>query len=209
MTKIKYCILILLFPWVIFSQERIVVDNEKNPISNVSAFNSLKTKSALSNSEGIINLSRFLLNDTIIFQHPSYKLKKTVKSRISEYIVMDLEYDLLKDIVIYETKNNNNIQNDAEKKIYISSVEILELNGNTPADLLEKKGGVAVYSTCSLSQNENWKIIERFLTLNEDFYIDNASNYIDSTYVDKNGCMSIFPPAHHTEGMFAARLVKK
>ena len=46
-----------------------------------------------------------------------------------------------------------------------------------------------VYSTCSLNDNENWKVVDRFLTLNKEFCIDSASNYIDSKYVDKNKCM--------------------
>ena len=51
----------------------------ENPITNVSAFNSSKTKSVLSNKDGIVNLSRFLSNDTIFIQHPSYALKKLIK----------------------------------------------------------------------------------------------------------------------------------
>ena len=104
----------------------------------------MKTKSALSNNDGIINLSRFLSDDTIIFQHPSYKIKKIVKKNINEYILLELEYQLLDNIIIADTKNNNNIKNSAEKKIYISSEEIKEIHGTTTADLLEKKGGVSV-----------------------------------------------------------------
>ena len=140
----KHFLLILLFPFIVSSQERMVVDNERNPISNVSVFNSMKTKSALSNNDGIINLSRFLSDDTIIFQHPSYKIKKIVKKNINEYILLELEYQLLDNIIIADTKNNNNIKNSAEKKIYISSEEIKEIHGTTTADLLEKKGGVSV-----------------------------------------------------------------
>ena len=72
-----------------------------------------------------------------------------------------------------------------------------------------KKNGAMVYSTCSLNDNENWKVVDRFLTLNREFYIDSASNYVDSKYVDKNKCMSIFPPKHKMEGMFAARIIRK
>ena len=57
---------------------------------------------------------------------------------------MELEYQLLDNIVITDTKNNNNIKNSSEKKIYISSEEIKEIHGTTTADLLEKKGGVSV-----------------------------------------------------------------
>ena len=50
-----------------FCQEILVVDSENNPINNVSAFNQSKTKSVLSNNDGIINLSRFLPDEVIFF----------------------------------------------------------------------------------------------------------------------------------------------
>ena len=71
------------------SQEIIILDERKNPIPNVSAFNLLKTKSTLSNREGIINLSRFLLTDTICFQHPNYKFIKILKKDISGAISLE------------------------------------------------------------------------------------------------------------------------
>ncbi len=67
--------------------------------------------------------------------------------------------------------------------------------------------GAIVYSTCSLNECENFKIIECFLNENKNFKLDNASKFIDSKYVN-NKCMSIFPPKHNLEGMFAARLVR-
>jgi len=66
-----------------FSQEVLILDEERNPIANVAAFNIIKTKSSLSDNSGIINLSRFVKSDTLFFQHPSYKLKKIKKSDMS------------------------------------------------------------------------------------------------------------------------------
>ena len=126
------------------SQEIIILDERKNPIPNVSGFNLLKTKSTLSNREGIINLSRFLLTDTICFQHPNYKFIKILKKDISGVISLETNYNLLDGVVLSETKNSNNIKNTAEKKIYITDVEIRELSTSTTAELLEKKGGVSV-----------------------------------------------------------------
>ena len=127
-----------------FAQQLIVIDSEKNPISNVSAFNLSKTKSALSNSDGVINLSRFLAYDTVCFQHPNYKLKKIVKANINAFIELEIEYNMLKDVVINDQKNVDNIINVAEKKIYITKEHIETLNASTPADILEKNGGVSV-----------------------------------------------------------------
>ena len=65
-----------------------------------------------------------------------------------------------------------------------------------------------VYSTCSIEEEENWGIIDNFLNSNQDFKLDRADKFIPKEYVDKNGCLSIFPPTHNLDGIFAARLIK-
>ena len=52
------------------------------------------------------------------------------------------------------------------------------------------------------------RTLEKFLTLNRNFKIDDASKYIDLSFVDDAGCLSIFPPKDNMEGLFAARLIK-
>ena len=105
---------------MVLGQEVIIIDNSKNPIINVSAFNINKTKSVLSDGNGVINLSRFLPSDTIVLQHPNYRVRKLLKSNVGEFIELELEYQLLENITVSENKNTNNIKNDAEKKINIS-----------------------------------------------------------------------------------------
>tara|TARA_B100000902_G_C27316615_1_gene921730 strand:- start:564 stop:3059 length:2496 start_codon:yes stop_codon:yes gene_type:complete len=136
--------LIFLIPSIFFGQNVTIIDSNQNPVPNVSAFNKSKTKSILSNTDGIINLSRFFKEDTIIFQHPQYKIKKTCKCDIEQYIEVEVEYKSLEDIIIHHKKNKNNINNVAEKKIYISKQQISELNPANSADLLEKSGGIMV-----------------------------------------------------------------
>ena len=126
------------------AQEVLIVDMEKNPIPNVAVFNVEKTKSALSNNEGIVSLSRFLSNEKILFQHPSYELFEAEKNAIKNVIFLNINYNFLSSIDLKVNKNEHNIKNVAEKKIYISSKEIKELGSITTADLLEKKGGISV-----------------------------------------------------------------
>ncbi|MBF25045.1 MAG: hypothetical protein CMP49_00785 [Flavobacteriales bacterium] len=139
-----YVLIILLFPSLSNGQNTTIIDGNKNPIANVSAFNKLKTKSILSNSEGVINLSRFVKDDTIYFQHPQYEIKKICKSDIGQYVDAKIKYQYLEDVVIHHKKNINNINNVAEKKIYISKQDIAELNPANSAEILEKSGGVSV-----------------------------------------------------------------
>jgi len=71
-----------------------------------------------------------------------------------------------------------------------------------------KNGGALVYSTCSIEEEENWEIVDNFLNSNANFKLDRADKFISSEYVDKNGCLSIFPSSDGLDGVFAARLIK-
>jgi 16S rRNA (cytosine967-C5)-methyltransferase len=71
---------------------------------------------------------------------------------------------------------------------------------------LVKKGGVLVYSTCTLTREENDFVIEKFLEKRENFKLMDASLYVDSEVVDQSGFVRTFPHIHKMDGGFAARL---
>jgi len=73
---------------------------------------------------------------------------------------------------------------------------------------LVKKDGIIVYSTCTLTQEENEKVIESFLDLRKDFKIEAASDYVDTRVVNQSGFMRTYPHVHGLDGTFAARLRK-
>ena len=77
----------------------------------MAAFNALKTKSSLSSTDGTINLSRFLPQDTVFFQHPNYEILKIEKGSIGQTIMLNLNLNILDVIEVLETKNTNNIKN--------------------------------------------------------------------------------------------------
>jgi 16S rRNA (cytosine967-C5)-methyltransferase len=71
---------------------------------------------------------------------------------------------------------------------------------------LVKKGGVVVYSTCTLTREENEFVIEKFLEKRRDFKLTDGSLYVDSDVVDESGFVRTFPHIHKMDGIFAARL---
>lgn len=68
-----------------------------------------------------------------------------------------------------------------------------------------KKGGVLVYSTCTLNSMENEKNIEKFLSENKDF---SPYDFEIDTIKSSKGGYTFLPHITSTDGFFVARLVK-
>jgi 16S rRNA (cytosine967-C5)-methyltransferase len=93
-----------------------------------------------------------------------------------------------------------------------------KLSGDTALELLKKTtgvlkpGGIVVYSTCTLSPDENETVIERFLSQNQSFQLMALHSYIPKEWqscIHKQGCFTGFPPITNTDGAFCARLQKQ
>jgi 16S rRNA (cytosine967-C5)-methyltransferase len=77
---------------------------------------------------------------------------------------------------------------------------------------LIKQGGVLVYSTCTLTQEENEGVIEAFLADHQEFHLENAARLLPSGcegLVDAQGCLRTLPHRHNMDGFFAARLKRR
>jgi 16S rRNA (cytosine967-C5)-methyltransferase len=77
---------------------------------------------------------------------------------------------------------------------------------NKAADLL-KDGGILVYSTCTLTHEENEDQIGKFLTSHPEFYVENPIDFIDRNLIIGN-YLNTYPFKHDIDGSFAARLRK-
>jgi len=72
-----------------------------------------------------------------------------------------------------------------------------------------KPGGTLVYSTCTINQNENYSVVERFLKDDPAFTIEKIPFPLDGlTYELHNDCLTLFPSDLH-DGFFMAKLTKR
>ncbi len=73
---------------------------------------------------------------------------------------------------------------------------------------LVKPGGGIVYSTCTLTAEENWNVVEKFLAGHPEFERENAERWVEREFCDKQGNGVILPGAFETDGVFVCRLRK-
>ncbi len=73
-----------------------------------------------------------------------------------------------------------------------------------------KDGGFLVYSTCSVTLEENEMLIDRFLKWHPDFTFAETSPKIGlSGLRGQNKCQRLYPHLHECNGFFVAKLLKK
>lgn len=74
-----------------------------------------------------------------------------------------------------------------------------------------KPGGTLVYSTCTLTKEENERVVEAFLERHEEFTLENAAEFLPESarrMVSENYFLAL-PHRDRTDGFFAARMRKR
>lgn len=101
------------------------------------------------------------------------------------------------------------LQKQADDTFKLAKIQLSILN---TVSRYVKKGGVLVYSTCTISKNENEKVVERFLKENKGYKADSWAHLlpqgIDGTRI-KDGGIPLYPHIDYVDGFFIARLVKE
>jgi 16S rRNA (cytosine967-C5)-methyltransferase len=71
-----------------------------------------------------------------------------------------------------------------------------------------KRGGSLIYSTCTITKEENEEVIDDFTSRHPDFICIRPPDTINSSLIDDHGYFRSYPHRHGTDGFFGVVLVK-
>lgn len=125
-----------------------VLDREnKQPVSAVAVFNSEKTKTGITDFDGYVDISVFLDDELINFQHMSHIDRGMTKTQIraaNNLVFMGNKASTLEEIVLSVAKFGQRKRDIPQQIVSVTSEDVLFRNPQTAADLLESSGQVYV-----------------------------------------------------------------
>ena len=133
------------FLWALPAQDIVVVDETNSePITGAVVYNLVKTKTNISNFDGIISIADFQSFEKIYFQHLSYHRQVRLKSKLSDTIFLAPKSTSLNEIVISASKFEQNRKEVPHNIISLNTRDVERTNPQTSADLLANSGRVFV-----------------------------------------------------------------
>ena len=135
----------LLFILSTSAQQVIVVNkSDKQPIPGVAVYNDIKTKTAITDFDGNVDLDSYSLQDKIHFQHLSYHKISIQKLNVQDTIFLSPKATSLNEVVISASKFEQSKKEVPQNIISITPEDIQLSNPQTSADLLNNSGRVFV-----------------------------------------------------------------
>ncbi|MGV6831955.1 MAG: TonB-dependent receptor plug domain-containing protein [bacterium] len=137
-------VFLIAFQWI--SSQNITLRSaaDEYPIPGVAVYNDDKTTTAVSDLDGIVDISEFENEEFIFFTHISFKTKKLRKKSIGKVVYLSPDQKSLEEVVISASKFEQSKREVAQKIISISSEDIVFSNPQTAADILNNTGSVFI-----------------------------------------------------------------
>lgn len=130
------------------AQKVTVIDIETNaPLEDVLVYNLTKSKNAVSDANGLVDLSVFAVKERITFYHLGFIKKTTTKEKISRSsltVYLSVEAQELTEVILSASKTGEDPNRIAEKVAILSSKDIQKTAPQTSADLLVTVPGLRV-----------------------------------------------------------------
>jgi hemoglobin/transferrin/lactoferrin receptor protein len=137
----------LLYVYKISAQKITVQDKESTfPIYNVTVYNEDKSKQAISDKKGIIDISAFEVNDILTFTHVAYVEYELLKRVIigKKIIYLQSKEEQLQEVFLSASKGKELRKRIAEQVAVFSIKDIQKTAPQTSADMLAEIPGIKV-----------------------------------------------------------------
>lgn len=141
-----YCI-VLLAGCIVTAQKITILDKESEfPVSNVAVLNEDTTKRAVSDVNGIADLSIFSDNEILTFRHVSYVEFEALKRQLvkAKFVYLQSKSEQLEEVFLSASKGEESLKRIAEQVAVFSSKDIQRTSPQTSADMLAEIPGIKV-----------------------------------------------------------------
>ncbi len=128
------------------SQHIKILEEKTNlPVAGALVYNASKSKSTMSDIDGVVNLGQFSIDELIFVEHLLYKTKNFKVSEINnKTIFLKPKIEGLDEVVLSASKFQQSKRDIPQKIMNITAKSIAFSNPQTSADLLESTGNVFI-----------------------------------------------------------------
>lgn len=147
------------------------------------------------------NFTRLGLKNYTLKTWDAMKFDDSMRNRFDK-VILDAPcsgYGVIRkkpDMKLRKSKNEVTELVDIQKKMVVNAAKYL------------KKGGLLIYSTCTISEEENEKLVRWAVEGSNQLKLESLKNKLPEGLVDADGMVRLYPNVHGTDGFFIAALRK-